>query len=394
MQSVKRVRRGISRMVLTGTACLLMTGLMSGCVPPIDDTVTADLAALKEQISSFKQQVTNINNTVKAIDNSVQVMDNRVNDFGRRIQGLVYAKECHSEVLFEVHEVGNNPEYVRLLNEFLTAGIFEEDDNGIPMYTGPAGTEFSDLDKGILDRFVDKNMADQAAIEKIVQGQGVGYYFATMAQTEFENVRKGIESLARGNGINVPLASAKKGEECERPSAFSRHVSVVGEVVAAEVEEEFVDMNVSFDVRNVSDSSTVWLMPERQFLSKLTPDFAITINGTEDVELLRSLRADSPYGRELKEGGQLNIKITHNRLKAEDVPLGTMYVMILRHTEIAQDEFVITRYSKVEINKANGSFPDQPLPVANPASQPACPPSGIDSTVAGLFRDRITGCKG
>ena len=316
------------------------------------------------------------------------LVDDRIGRLEGLLQELVYAKECHSEVLIEVHEVGSNRDFMDKLNHYLTDAIrTEKDERGRRLYTGPKGMPIAQVENEVIQRFVDKEMADWDAINRIRAGNGIGYYFKAMAETELENIKRGVESLAESNGLNVPLASARRVEECDKPSAFSRHVSVVGEVEAEEVEEEFVEINVTLKVQNVSDSSTVWLMPEQRFLSKLSalsPAPIYTINDRVVPEF------SVPYGAKLPKGGELHVNIRHSRVKKEDVPLGNVYAMILRDTTIARDQFRITRFSMVEIDKPNGSFPDQPLSVDNPAEQPACPPSEVPGVAGGAF-ERIIG---
>ena len=74
MQSVKRTRREIGRLVLRGTMCLLMAGLIAGCTTTTDLT---ELTDLKEEIANINNQITSINNSVTNIDNSVTNIDNR-----------------------------------------------------------------------------------------------------------------------------------------------------------------------------------------------------------------------------------------------------------------------------------------------------------------------------
>ena len=55
MQSVKRTRREMSRLVLRGTMGLLMAGLIAGCTTTTDLT---ELTDLKEEIVNIKNQIT------------------------------------------------------------------------------------------------------------------------------------------------------------------------------------------------------------------------------------------------------------------------------------------------------------------------------------------------
>ena len=392
MQSVKQAGRETSRLVLTGILCLLMVGLIVGCetsngtkgaLQPMPEQHSHPESASVEDVRAEIQSMVG-----PVVESLVQETTASITRLQNQLEELVYAKECHSEVLIEVHEVGNNKEFVKKLNAFLADDIHTmKDENGRRLYTGPKGVPIHDVSNKVLQRFVSEKRADQDAINRIRSGNGVGYYFGRMAKTEFDNIRAGIESLAESNGLNVPLAAAKDFGLCDTPSAYSRHVSVVGTVEAEEIEEEFVEINVTLKVQNVSDSSTVWLMPEQRFLSKLSglsPAPIFTINGRAVPKF------SVPYGAELPNGGQLQVNIRHSRVKKDDVPLGNVYALILRDTTIAGDQFRITRFSMVEIDEPNGSFPDQPLPVDNPARQPACPPSNV-SGLAGRTLEGIIG---
>ena len=89
MQNVKQTRREMSRLVLRGTMCLLMAGLIAGCTTTTDLT---ELTELKEEIVKIKEEVAKINVQIPIIDLSFEKFDNRIKKMEQTIDTDQFAK--------------------------------------------------------------------------------------------------------------------------------------------------------------------------------------------------------------------------------------------------------------------------------------------------------------
>ena len=349
MQSVKRTRREISRLVLMGTISLLMVGLIAGCV--------TDLTELKEEITNINNRVTSIDNRVASIDNSVTEIDNRVTNIDNRvtqIEKTIDPEKLVNDVMDEICHYNVN----------------------VVFY------DWAQMDKGqgtSFGQFVQ-------ALDIIGKGKvdANGNYILTVRQSRSEVIDKDlsrdINHLAIQSGVDVDWAMGTLGETC----AFDTQLANL-EYVPTQVQIEGVDkaeVEIKLVVDKLLEGSHIMLEPTSNFRN-----FAVGL----DVKITKD---GNPFTGGLYDSIEANenIEITMRGEVTKDslqlLQQGMrVYAMTARVRQVGGKSFSVVTYSYFDVTQPRAVIFGQKIPVVDPTNQPACYPGNDISDTR--FRDLI-----
>ena len=378
MQNVKQTRREMSRLVLTGTMCLLMAGLIAGCTTTTDLT---ELTELKEEIVKIKEEVAKINVQIPIIDLSFEKFDNRIKKMEQTIDTDQFAKR---------DEIGCRtiaPIYLRDLDKNRKNEDFVKDlartlkDKEYDVY----GPELPPVNNNL------KFFNAELRLDGKGKRRGV-------SETEFYKAVDVINGLAANRGI---LLDWVPYFQCYGGVADLQYVSIAGEGEGEE--QETISVNITLLGRKVLPNSKVHIRPA---------DGNIILTGSPTSANSKRLSgadwepvADGGYtfGKGDEWGGNFQRDVTAaqpewNPIK-QNALADKIYVMITRKVEkpiVVRDEnnqrredsvtLDVARYLRFEIDKAQGVFQAEEIKVHNSVEQPACP---CDREVLDLFQREI-----
>lgn len=347
MQSAKRTRREISRLVLAGIMCILTVGFIGGCDPQLNEKITA----INNQLASIDNRVTNIDNSVTEIDNSVTEIDNRVTNIDNRVtqirEGVV------DEVMDEIC----------LYNVNVVFYDWEQMDKGPDTNFGQFAKALDTLGKGKVEN---------------------GSLILTVPQSRSAVKRRAlsddINNLARQAGVDVDWVM-----ESDETCAFDTQLASL-EYVPTQVEIEGVDkaeVEIKLVVDKLLEGSYVMLEPMNDFR---TFAYGLKVTIKRDDGNPFTARLDDPIAAHKKIEITIEGEVTGDSLNLLQQGM-RVYAMTARVREVGGKRFSVVTYSQFDVRQPRAVIFGQKIPVADPTNQPACYP-GNDISDA-RFRDLI-----
>ncbi|MDE0205617.1 MAG: hypothetical protein OXP66_06285 [Candidatus Tectomicrobia bacterium] len=230
MQSAKRTRREISRLVLAGIMCILMVGFIGGCDPELNEKITV----INNQLASIDNRVTNIDNSVTEIDNRVTKSEEMVaeiaDELAAQLAGMIDARvamvmglrsdddRCRADARFNVRHDGQ-----------------EAFRNEVRKLMGSEPQE-SPADADVYER-------------------------KDIARAEFYSIVAAIENAAVKHDLPLESLTTSEFPPCSIREVRSEHVPVFGKGEAASVLHPNCDVDISMTIglRGLPPETDFWL---------------------------------------------------------------------------------------------------------------------------------------